>query len=426
MIRCSLIAVGILLAFFSHVVRAEDAAVDFSEATLTGDWGGMRTTAGQRGFNWEGGLKVDALRNRGAQQNRARSVSHLDLKLKMDLDKAFGWEGGSAMINVISDAGRGLNAQDVVSHMGVTNLEVSAPTTTRIFHAWLQQSLLEDQLSILAGIYPVDSEFQVVESAGLFVKPEYGPTAEFALTRGPSIFNNAAFGVRTRLQSADETLYAQWALMDGVPNDPAHPKKTRIRFARGDGAFNMVEVGWQPEADNENFAGHAKLAAGWWAYTAKSDDQLDAANIDAGNSAGPARQYRQHGGYVLGERSVWHFDENRYATLFARYSWADGRSSPLRDTLSLGLHVKGPLAARADDLLGLAWSRAGTASKWRDAQAVGETATAQAESATELTYRYGVTPWFFIQPNYQYIRHPGGLNGVPASRILGARFEFVL
>lgn len=419
-------AVFVGLVLSNSAFAEDEAAPDWNAETLSGDWGGLRTSAATSGFEWELGLKVDSLRNRGAFRDGTRSVSHFDIKLAVDLEKAAGWEGGSAMINVISDGGHGLNGEHVASQMGVTNLEVPSPTTTRLFHAWLQQSLWEERLAILAGIYPVDSEFQVMESAGVFIKPEYGPTAEFSLTRGPSIFNNAAFGIRTRLQSTDESLYAQWALMDGIPNDPRHPKRTSIRFDKGDGAFNMVEAGWLPEAGNDQFNGHAKLAFGFWGYTVREDDQLDVANIDAGNIAGPAGKRRQHGGYLLGERTLLRMDEERYLSAFGRYSWADGDSSPLKDTLSFGLHVKGPFASRAEDILGLAWSRAGASSSWRAAQAIGGVATARAETAFELTYRYVVTPWFAIQPNYQRIVNPGSLEGVSNSRIIGARFEFAL
>jgi porin len=152
----------------------------------------------------------------------------------------------------------------------------------------------------------------------------------------------------------------------------------------------------------------------------REDDQLDVAN------AVPARKRRQHGGYLLGERTVLHFDEDRFLSLFGRYSWADGDSSSLKSTTSLGVHVKGPFASRPDDIIGLAWSRAETSSRWRAAQSVGGTATEHAETGVELTYKYNVTPWFAIQPNLQRISNPGGLSGIPAARIIGARFEFVL
>jgi len=418
--RHTLITAFSCLAVATPALAAEEAAPSYAEDTLTGDWAGARSAAAKQGFEFDAVIKVDALRNRGALINGGKAVSHIDLKFKIDLEKVVGWNGGSAMFNVISDGGRGLNARHVASHMGVTNLEVPAPTTTRLFHAWLQQSLMDDRLSVLAGIYPIDSEFQVIDSAGVFLKPEYGPTAELSLTRGPSIFNNAAFGIRTRLQSADKAFYAQWALMDGIPNDPARPKRTAIRFAKGDGSFNIGEIGWLPEAGNGKFQGHAKLAAGLWGYSAKVDDLVD---LDA---AGNALQRSSRGGYILGERSLLRLggDDARYISAFARQSWTDGDSSPLKQTLSLGLHVKGPVASRPDDIIGLAWSRAGTSSKWRDSQA--PTTTTRSEEALEVTYRYAITPWLAIQPNFQYIRHPGGLDGVPAAKLIGARFELVL
>ena len=422
-----LFSVLFVLALTSGLSLASDeAAPNYAEDTLTGDWGGLRSAAAKRGFQGDISLKIDSLRNRGALRDGTRTVSHFDIKLKMDLEKAIGWQGGSAMVNIIQDAGNGLNAQYVGSWMGVTNLEAPYPTTTRVFHAWLQQSLWDDRLAILAGIYPVDSEFQVLDSAGVFVKPEYGPSGEFALTRGPSIFNNAAFGVRTKLQSADKAVYAQWALMDGIPNDPRYPKRTRVRFDDRDGAFNMAEIGWLPESGNDKFNGHAKLAFGLWGYSIREDDQFDAANIDAGNIVGPARHRRQHGGYLLGERTVINMDEDRFLSAFARYAWTDGYSSPLRSALNLGLHVKGPFKSRPNDILGLAWSRAVTSVQWRAAQSVGGRATDRAEGAFELAYRYVVNPWFAIQPDFQYITNPGTLSDVPNSRIVGARFEFIL
>jgi carbohydrate-selective porin OprB len=46
--------------------------------------------------------------------------------------------------------------------------------------------------------------------------------------------------------------------------------------------------------------------------------------------------------------------------------------------------------------------------KWRDVQTV-PADTKASEDALEITWRFAVTPWLSaIQPNYQYIRHPGG------------------
>jgi porin len=424
--------IAIACLFAAAPLRAEDteAPPNFAEDTLSGDWDGARTRAAQAGFLFEGGLKVDTLRNRGAGSNGTRTVSHLDLKAKLDLEKAVGWEGGSAMINVISDAGRGPNARHVGGLMGVTNIEVGAPTSTRLFQAWVQQSLFDDKLAVLAGLYPIDSEFFTMDSAGVFLGPQYGTPADLAQTKGgtgPSIFNNSAFGVRARW-NVTPAVYAMGAVLDGVPNDPARPRRTAIRFAKGDGSFSIAEFGWLPEAGNDKFKGHAKAALGLWGYSARQDDQLDVANIDAGNIAGPAELRRSRGGYVLGERTLLQLggDAERYLSAFARYTWTDGNSTALASSLNLGVHVKGPVASRPDDIIGLAWTRGRTAAKWRDAQVVGGGDGLGTESILEVTYRYAVTPYFAIQPNFQRIRQPGAVPGTPNTTLIGARFDLAL
>jgi len=421
--------VGSLCMLSVAVVRADaEAAPDFAAETLTGDWGGARSTAAHHGYRWEAGLKVDSLRNRGAQRNGSKSVSHLDLKLTMDLEKAAGWAGMTAVVNLISNSGTGLAPGYVNNQMGITNIEVGAPTTTRLFQAWVQKSLFDDQLTVLLGLYPVDAEFSTMGSAGVFLGPQYGPPTDLAQTRGgtgPSIFNNAGFGIRARW-NVTPTVYAMGAVLDGVPNDPAHPQRTAIRFKAGDGHFNIGEMGWQPPAENDGFAGHAKLALGFWQYSARVNDQLDVAHIDAGNIAGPAQRRRSLGGYLLGEHTLFRLDTDRYLSGFARYTWTDGDTTAVKDSVNLGLHLKGPLAWRHDDILGLAWSRAGMSSKWRDAQTVGGNATLTHEDITELTYRYAATPWLAIQPNVQHVRHPGAAVGVRSARLIGLRLDLAL
>lgn len=410
---------GVACGLAALSVQAKNnAPPNLADEIFDNDREGVRTAAARRGFSFEGGVKIDALSNRGGLGNGHTTVSHIDLKLRADLARAAGWSGGSAMINVISDSGWGPNARHVGGQMGVTNIEVAAPGTTRLFQAWLQQGFFDNKLAVLAGLYPIDSEFFAIDSAGVFLGPQYGTPADLALTSSPSIFNNSAFGFRARWSLAP-SIYAMGAVLDGVANDPARPKRTAIRFARGDGSFAIAEFGWLPEAGNDKFNGHAKLALGLWGYSAKADDLAD---TDA--TGHPVRRSRR-GGYLLGERTLMRLggNKNRFLSGFARYTFADGDSSAIGNSLNLGVHAKSPFAARPDDIFGLAWTRAGLADKWRRAQTV---ATASNETATEVTYRYSVTRGFAVQPNYQHIRNPSLTSGTPNAKLIGIRLEFAL
>ncbi len=396
--------------------HAEDEAPDFG-ATLTGDWGGTRNAAAAGGITLEGALKFDIMRNRGgALGNDGRNTSsHLELTGGFDFDKLWGWRGGSGMLQVLNNTGGDINLLRTGSANGVTNIAVPVPTT-RLFQAWLQQALFDDALTVRVGLYPIDSEFFGVESAAVFLGPQYGTPADLAQTAAPSIFNNSAFGIRARWEFG-KTFYAMGAVLDGVPNDPARPKATAIRFAPGDGAFNIGEIGWTPHGDDDKFVGHAKFALGLWGYSTRLADQLDGVT-----------PRRRQGGYVLAEHTLVRLGEgdDRFLSGFARYTFTDGDTTQLKNTLNLGLHLKGPHESRPDDVIGMAWTRAANSAKWRDRQALTPTATTSGEDVLEIIYRYQATPWFAVQPTWQRHRNPGGVVGTPNANVLGVRLDLTL
>ncbi len=419
---------------------AQDAAPDYARATLSGDWNGARSSAWQAGYAWDAILKVDSLHNHGGMTPGSRSMSNLDLRLKVDLAKVAGWEGATAYLHVLDDRGAGINARQTGSLMGVSNIEVPVPTA-RIFHAWLEQSFLDGRFSVLMGLYPIDSEFFVMDSASLLLHPAFGTPADLALTRGPSIFNKSAFGLRARWQSADRAVYAMGALLDGIPDDPAHPKRTAILFDKGDGAFFIAELGWMPDecghllepsealgglpaaapGGQDKYNGVSKYAVGLWRYGNRVPDQF---NMDA---SGQPLQSRSQGAYLLAERTLLSLgDARRDLAAFARYSISDGNSTAIDRTWNLGLRVRGPWASRPDDTLLVGWTQARLASQWRAVQAAADTDTAAVEAAFEITWRAALTPWLALQPVLQSIVHPGGGAGTPRATVLGFRVEIAL
>jgi porin len=367
-------------------------------------------------------------------------MSNLDLRAKADLGKLAGWDDATAYLHVLDNRGTGINARHTGSIMGVTNIEVPVPTT-RIFHAWLQQNFLDDQFSLLGGLYPIDSEFMVLDSAALLIQPPYGPVADLSLTRGPSIFNNSAFGLRAKWQSADRSRYLMGAMLDGIPNDPANPKRTAIKFNKGDGVFTIAEFGLMPLESghvfeptdpagglktpslvaHEKYGGVSKYAVGVWRYSTRVNDQIDV------DTSGAALPRRSQGAYVLGERTLFSLGgEGRDLTVFARHSRSDGDSIALDRMLNLGARLRGPLASRPDDVLAIGWTQSRLSPKYRAVQSAAGTETATNETALEITWRAAITPYFFLQPVAQSISHPGGASNAPRATILGLRLEIVL
>jgi porin len=414
--------------------HAEEAP-DYAGATLSSDWGGSRNAAWQRGWALDAALKVDTLRNRGGISSGSRSMTNLDLRAKADLGKLTGWDDATAYLHVLDNRGAGVNVRHTGSLMGVSNIEVPVPTT-RIFHAWLQQNFFDEQFSLLAGLYPIDAEFFTMDSASVLVHPTFGAPADLALTRGPSIFNNSAFGLRAKWQSADRTRYLMGAVLDGTPNDPDHPKRTAIKFNKGDGIFSIAELGWMPLeyghvfeptdpagglktpelVAHEKYGGLSKYAIGFWRYSTQVPDQLSADN-----------NRPSQGAYLLAERTLLSLGEaGRDLTVFARHSRSDGDSISLDRILNLGVRLRSPLASRPDDVLVIGWTQSRLSAKYRTAQSAAGSDTAAHEEALEITWRAAITPYFFLQPVAQSIHHPGGASNTPRANIIGLRVEIAL
>ncbi len=442
--RVNPVVAGLFCLCIGAVHAAEDEITpDYAHHTVTGDWDGQRSALFRQGIVFEASYKADHLRNlRGGIDMGDATMHNLDLKLRADLDRLWGWPGATAYLHVLDDRGTGINARHLGSLMGASNIEVPVPTS-RLFHAWVQQTFMAEQWSVLAGLYPIDSEFSVMDSASVLLHPAYGASADLALTRGPSIFNNSAFGLRVKWQSPLRTVYAMGAILDGMPGDPDQPKGTHLRFAKGDGSFAIAEIGWTPIElghvfeptgparvlqtpelkTHEKYEGYAKYAAGLWRYSNKVDDQF------VTDSAGDPLQRLSWGGYLLAERTLFSLgtEPGRHLTGFGRYAFTDGNSTPISAQINLGINLHGPFASRPDDILALAWTSARLSRKYRDAQwRDGQIATLPDETATELTYRAALTPWLSFQPNLQWVRHPGGLANTSHARLAGFRLEIQL
>jgi len=427
-----LLLAGILLIPLSSL--AADETPNYAADTLTGDWDGARAAMFDQGLALDIGYKADLLRNTsGGVAKGGRPMTHLDVKLKADLEKLANWSGGTAYVNLLYDRGDQFNAHRVGSLTGVSNIEV-ATSTHRLFHAWLQQEFAEGRGAVLAGLYPIDSEFQVLDSAGVFLQPPYGASADIALTRTPSIFNNSSFGLRARWFSADRSAYLQGAVLDGNPGDQNNPRGTHIRFDKGDGVMSIVELGLKPGAARAAEPAAAakdavqkpgeeaaerieKYAAGLWRYSTRVADQLDT------QADGSPMNRLRWGWYALAEKTLYEAGGGTDLAAFVRISGTDGDSSAIKRAVNLGIRAKGMLAGRSEDVFGLAYTRAYLSGKWRGAQSVLGTQTSAVEDAWEITYRIQADKWLVLQPLIQRINHPGGDSSRGAAMIVGARVE---
>jgi porin len=187
-------------------------------------------------------------------------------------------------------------------------------------------------------------------------------------------------------------------VLDGVPGDPSHPRRTAILLGNGDGALLVGEA--------QIPVGGGKLLVGHWRYTAEFDLN-DGTGAAKGNS----------GTYVRAEMPLM-TDGHRRIDAFARYGKASGRFNMFDSFASGGIKFSGWIAGRDADEFGIALASAFTSHSYRSAANAGAS-----EIAVELTYRSQLNPWLAVQPNLHYIRNPSADPTITDALVVGLRFE---
>ena len=405
----------LVFAMQSHQAQAEEApSPNWQEDTLTGDWGGLRQAWYAKGVDIGVLHKSDVLSNVSGGLKRGTAwLGHTEIRATFDLDKLLGFSEATANFVYQSDLGSKFNTHYVGAFMGVDNIEVGT-NTAQFYEAWLQKNFLDGHVSVLAGLYPVDTEFYVHETSGIFIQPPYGMANEIAQTgvNGPPVFPLGALAVRLKLTSPNEHFYMQAAITDGVPGDPDDPRGTHIKLGNGDGTFSIVEIGYTPRAEaisTEQVGSFNKTAIGFWGYS----NQFDA--IDGSDS-----RHRSHGVYVIAERSLFAGSAQPSQGLagFVRFGRSTEKVNQIDWSGSLGLRYHGLISGRDDDVAGVAVTVNHNGKNYRQANNA-----EHQEVNYEATYRVQLKPYFAIQPSLQYITNPSMDKGIKNVTVLGLRTE---
>jgi porin len=236
------LAKGVLI--FPCLAQGADS-IDWQTDTLSGDWNGTRSAWSERGIVNELLFKGTLMNNPvwGAGQGSLH-MQNLELKVGLETTKLCDIPDSSADIHVVLNNGGNMNDANVASLMGVDNSD-TRENTPKFFQAWFNKNLFSSKLSVLAGVYPGDTEFYGTDSSEIFLHPSFGMAAELAQTgkNGPLIYPLSALGVRVKYQPLP-IFNAQTAVMDAIPGDDRNPHW--MHPFQGDGSLLVAEIGYQP------------------------------------------------------------------------------------------------------------------------------------------------------------------------------------
>ena len=416
---------GTAMAYADEKPKAPQSI--WEQETLTGDWGGARTALKDRGIDVTLNYIGESLNVLSGGAMRGGTYGgRFEFSVDGDLQKLVGWPDAKAHVTVyqIQNTRGGI---DRFSGSIADPSNIDALQTTRLFTLWLEQGF-GPHASLRIGQLAADDEFFTSDTATGLISGTFGWGTLFAanlLSGGPA-YPLATPGARLKLDLND-ALTARVAVFSGDPagdncNDPNPQKCDRYgtKFSFDGGVFAIGEVQYAVNQSKQaaGLPGVYKLGA-WYASADYLDQHygLTAAGAqvslaDPSVAFGLAHQGNA-GIYGVADQMIWRGMASS-VNVFVRGGLVPSDRNLVSGYVDGGIGIKGALPGRADDTLtfGVAYSNISPAAVALDRDFLAFNgppyAVRDAETLFELSYIAQLAPWWTVQPDLQYIRHPSG------------------
>jgi porin len=314
-------------------------------------------------------------------------------QLHINTDKAFGWTGGSFVLEGFYQNANSLDTQYVGAAQDPSLIDTSGVAMFRLYQAYYKQDI--GNLNILFGIYDLETEFGISRPMDIFFNGAYAWT--FTLDQsglnGPSTYPNTSLAIRLH-EKINDRWSVQFAALDGVPDSVKTPATNAIIFNKTNGALLIGEVDYTPTRTT-------KIMAGYWYYTG----EFDAINQTAANGM-QRRVSGGGGGYIGGAKRLYSQTARRGLDGFVNVGFADSTTNTIDRSLNMGLTYTGLLDSRPYDRFGIAAGIVRPSSAYKAMQIAAGEGVKNYEANFELTWRAAITSWLTVQPDIQYFINP--------------------
>ena len=290
----------------------------------------------------------------------------------------------------------------------------------RLYELWLQLSFWNGRGSLRLGSLLADTEFTFTNLGGLFFNSAFGWPAFISantVNTGPAFFVPAP-GIRIRLEST-KSWYLQGGIYDGDSFDNS----------AGDGATNAYGISWRINSQQGYFAifeiGHSKTTQesakpsifklGGWRHSASFDDYLTG-EPHPGN----------YGLFFALEKPIWRNNlKGKELGLFFRGGLAPRDRNRYELAVDGGFNLFNPFTKMEGDVVGvgIVFAKVSDSICQLEEQA-GIRPVSDYEIAFEVTGQFPVTTWLTLQPNVQWVYHPGSSNVLENALVLSIRSTF--
>jgi porin len=314
----------------------------------------------------------------GGVARKSAYLDNIDFCVDVDGEKALNIQGASLHLDLLYNNSNSFKSY-VGDAQGTSNIDNT--NVFRLYELWWEQQV--QQHSFKLGVYDLNSEFDAIEPAGLFLNSSHGigPDISQSGVNGPSIFPTTSLAFRYAVE-LPQNFFLQAAILDAVPGDPNNEDHNHFKINRNEGALLILEGNYYTE--------YSRFGLGSWFYTEKSPEHLSTNNSHNQGIYGFAQQ-------CLYKREIRQVDG------WLRVGFANDKINTFGSYMGSGLVFSGYIPSRQDDCFGLAVAHAVNAGDYITSSASN---LDRAETNVEFTYFAKICKGFSLQPDLQYIINP--------------------
>ncbi len=434
---------GMLVGAFAagiNPANADDAAPTptgfWDRPTLLGDLGGVRPELAKFGLtlnlsetseikgNVTGGI------GRGAAYN---GLTNMDLQL--DTQQAFGWAGGTFNVSALQIHGRALSSNYLGSLQTASGIE--SERASRLWELWYQQSFWGGAADIKLGQQSIDNEFMTSTGSALYLNTMMGwpmvPSAD--LYGGCPAYPLSSLGFRLRGTHGPVTILVG-AFNDNPPggsfaSDPQSLDANGARFNLNTGTLTIAEIQYATTMV-ANLPGTYRLG-GWYDSARFPDQRFDTSGLslaDPLSNQNPRLHQGNYSLYGVVDQMLWTPDAKAARSLnaFVRMMGTPDDRNQIDFSVDAGLNLKAPFSGRDNDTAGIGFGLADISGSAAALDRDSGSFVRSQEIFLEATYQAQVTPWWVVQPDFQFTIRPGAgiANPNDPTRLIGDEAVFGL
>jgi porin len=390
---------------------------------LTGDWGGLRNTLSEKGFQVELGYAMEFMANPvGGIDQGETYVHNVLLSLDFDLERLIGLPNSAFRVRGSQRSGDSLS-QDYIGNAFSVQQLFGGGQTWRLVEVEMRHELYDGRLNLAYGRLATTNDFLTSPLYCQFVSNAIcgqPPSPFFNLPSGITAYPGATWGALAQVKPTPET-YVQLGVYNGDP-ELGGDNEHGADFSFGDnGVLVISEAGYKPNKGLLDLPAAYKI--GGYYHTGDFDE---VGNITDGvvvvTPLAPRTRSGNAGVYTLVDQTLYLEEPDSIEGLYGFFVFVaapDQEKNTLPYFVSAGLIYEGLLNARPQDKAAFAVASGFFSSDLRQAQRNAGLDKQTAETVLELNYQVQVTPYFYVRPDIQYVINPQGNNDIDDAFVIG-------